>query len=69
MSPHDTGKECNLPFNFTCYPNSMNRTSLNRVGLAAVILFAPGGFLLGAALAAKTWRDRRAVDEADAAGA
>lgn len=47
----------------------MNRTAMNRLGLAAVILFAPGGFLLGAALAAKKWRDRRTIDEADRAGA
>ena len=47
----------------------MNRTALNRLGLAAVILLAPGGFIFGAALAAKTWRDRRADDEADTAGA
>ncbi len=47
----------------------MNRTALNRLGLAAVILLAPGGFVLGAALAAKTWRDRRTVDDLDAAGA
>ena len=47
----------------------MNRTAMNRLGLAAVILLAPGGFVLGAALAAKAWRDRRTIDEADAAGA
>lgn len=47
----------------------MNRTAMNRLGLAAVILLAPGGFVLGAALAAKTWRDRRAIDDIDAAGA
>jgi hypothetical protein len=31
---------------------------LPKLGLAAVVLFAPGGFVLGAALAAKWWRDR-----------
>jgi len=32
--------------------------ALKNVGLAAVIMLAPGGFLLGAALLAKKWRDR-----------
>ncbi|HEU0045867.1 hypothetical protein [Sphingomonas sp.] len=31
---------------------------LPKLGLAAVVLFAPGGFILGATLAAKWWRDR-----------
>ena len=29
-----------------------------KVGLAAVVLFAPGGFILGAGLAARWWRQR-----------
>jgi hypothetical protein len=33
-----------------------------RIGLAAVVLFAPGGFVLGAALAAKWWRDRNSAE-------
>jgi len=33
--------------------------ALKNAGLAAVIMLAPGGFLLGAALLAKKWRDRR----------
>jgi len=32
---------------------------LGKIGLAAVILFAPGGFLLGAAMAADHFRKRR----------
>lgn len=34
-----------------------------RIGLAAVVLFAPGGFILGAALAAQWWRSRGAAGE------
>jgi hypothetical protein len=33
---------------------------LAKLGVAAVILFAPGGFILGAGLAAAEWRKRRA---------
>ncbi|RIA43917.1 hypothetical protein DFR49_2150 [Hephaestia caeni] len=40
----------------------MDRKTWNRLGLAAVILLAPGGFILGATLAAKKWRDRQAED-------
>lgn len=40
-----------------------------KVGLAAVVLLAPGGFVLGAALAAKWWRERARVTPEDAAGA
>ena len=29
-----------------------------KLGLAAVVLFCPGGFVLGAALAARWWRTR-----------
>ncbi|MBR0552599.1 hypothetical protein [Stakelama marina] len=36
------------------------RKRLNRAGLAAVILLAPGGFILGATLAARHYRNRRA---------
>jgi len=42
----------------------MNRKTLNRLGLAAVILLAPGGFVLGATLAARRWR-RHAADTSD----
>lgn len=45
----------------------MDRKTLNRIGLAAVILLAPGGFVLGASLAARRWRRREAErTEADA---
>lgn len=37
---------------------------LPKLGLAAVILFAPGGFILGAALAAQWWRARGAAGDA-----
>lgn len=37
----------------------MDRDTRNRVALAAVILLAPGGFVLGATLAARYWRRRR----------
>jgi voltage-gated potassium channel Kch len=36
----------------------MPSSFLGKVGLAAVILFAPGGFILGAALAADQLRRR-----------
>lgn len=29
-----------------------------KLGLAAVVLLCPGGFVLGAALAARWWRER-----------
>ena len=37
-------------------PERMRANLLGKVGLAAVILFAPGGFILGAALAAEHYR-------------
>ncbi|HVJ00324.1 MAG TPA: hypothetical protein VM657_14800 [Sphingomonas sp.] len=43
----------------------MDRKTWNRLGLAAVILLAPGGFILGATLAAKKWRDRQADTPAE----
>jgi hypothetical protein len=45
--------------------------TLKKAGLAAVILLAPGGFILGATLAARYWQRRRADrvgDDASAAG-
>jgi hypothetical protein len=36
----------------------MDRKTLNRVGLAAAILLVPGGLILGAALAARRYRQR-----------
>ncbi len=41
----------------------MDRKNWNRLGLAAVILLAPGGFILGATLAAKKWRDLQSADD------
>ena len=35
--------------------------TLKKAGLAAVILLAPGGFILGATLAARYWRKRNAA--------
>jgi hypothetical protein len=44
----------------------MDRKTWNRVGLAAIILLAPGGFVLGASLAARRLRKREAEkDEGD----
>ena len=43
----------------------MDKKTLNKAGLAAVILLAPGGFILGATLAARYWQKRRA-EKADA---
>jgi hypothetical protein len=37
----------------------LKRETLNKAGLAAAILLAPGGFILGAALAARYYRQRR----------
>lgn len=42
----------------------MREGLLPKVGLAAVVLLAPGGFVLGAALAAKWWRERAPVEPA-----
>jgi hypothetical protein len=41
----------------------MQTTTWKRLGLAAVILLAPGGFVLGATLAANHWRKRQAADD------
>lgn len=38
----------------------MDKNNLNKAGLAAVILLAPGGLILGATLAARYWRKRNA---------
>lgn len=38
----------------------MQKDTLGKVGLAAVILLAPGGFILGGALAARYYRNRLA---------
>lgn len=37
----------------------MRKEHWNRLGLATVILLAPGGFVLGAALLADRWRRSR----------
>ena len=42
----------------------MKKETLNKLGLAAVILLAPGGFILGATLAANHYR-RKARKPAD----
>ena len=44
----------------------MGRSSFNKIGLAAVILLAPGGFILGASLAAHHYRKKQRAAEADA---
>ncbi|MDB5707047.1 MAG: hypothetical protein JWN66_4163 [Sphingomonas bacterium] len=42
----------------------MDRKTLNRIGLAAAILLVPGGFILGATLAARRYRKQaEPVDE------
>ena len=38
----------------------MDKNNWNKAGLAAVIMLAPGGFILGATLAARYWQKRRA---------
>ena len=38
----------------------MENDTLKKAGLAAVIVLAPGGFILGATLAARYWQKRRA---------
>ena len=43
----------------------MRKETLNKLGLAAVILLAPGGFILGATLAANHYR-KKARGTADA---
>ena len=42
---------------------------MNRVGLAAAILLVPGGFILGATLAARHYRNRKAGETEPAAEA
>lgn len=43
----------------------MDRKTLNRLGLAAAILLVPGGFILGATLAAQRYRKQQADSEGD----
>ena len=38
------------------YGRGMRKDTLNKLGLAALILLAPGGFILGATLAARRYR-------------
>ena len=47
----------------------MDKKILNRVGLAAAILLVPGGFILGATLAARHYRNRKAADAEPATAA
>jgi hypothetical protein len=45
----------------------MDRAAMNKLGVAAVILLAPGGFIFGAGLAIRYFRRQRiARDEATA---
>ncbi|CUS46151.1 MAG: hypothetical protein V4610_02975 [Pseudomonadota bacterium] len=44
----------------------MDRKTLNRLGLAAAILLVPGGFILGATLAAQRYRKQLAEGENEA---
>ena len=37
----------------------MRKDHLEKLGLAAAILLLPGGFVLGATLAARRWQQRR----------
>ncbi|MDQ2877540.1 MAG: hypothetical protein M3R41_00490 [Pseudomonadota bacterium] len=37
----------------------MDRKKTSQAGLAALVVLAPGGFVLGAVLAARYWRARR----------
>ncbi|WP_293872893.1 MULTISPECIES: hypothetical protein [unclassified Sphingomonas] len=41
------------------------RITTSRIGLAAVVLLAPGGFLLGATLIANNYRKRHAKTPSD----
>ena len=43
----------------------MDKKNWNKAGLAAVIMLAPGGFILGATLGLRYWQKRRA-EKADA---
>ena len=43
----------------------MEKATLHKAGLAAVILLAPGGFILGATLAARYWQRRKAEKSVD----
>jgi hypothetical protein len=53
-----TANQVNALFTPACYPTVMPNGVLPKLGLAAVVLFAPGGFILGAGLAARWWRQR-----------
>jgi len=49
----------------------VERNTLNKAGLAALVLLAPGGMILGGLWALRAYRQRQAakVDESDTAGA
>ena len=51
-------KTCKRMFSGCSYDGRMKRETLNKLGLAAVILLAPGGFILGATLAANHYRKK-----------
>ncbi len=55
----DSSRVRNPPFTFGGYESRMRNDLLGKFGLAALILFAPGGFLLGAAMAADHYRKKR----------
>jgi hypothetical protein len=48
----------NAAFTDAVLSRRMPHGVLPKLGLAAVVLFAPGGFILGAGLAARWWRQR-----------
>jgi hypothetical protein len=55
----DKGQDgVNPAFTSGVYQGIMRNDLLGKMGLAAFILFAPGGFILGAALAANHYRRR-----------
>ncbi|MGQ7357481.1 hypothetical protein ACTGZM_11245, partial [Streptococcus suis] len=51
----------------TLHPGAMDKR-WNKVGLAAVVLLAPGGFILGATLLANHYRKKAAAKDDDATG-
>lgn len=55
----EKGQGGNPAFTWPGYAAAMRTNILGKVGLAAVILFAPGGFILGAAMAADHYRRKK----------
>ena len=54
------------PFSYLCYVAPVERKTLNKAGLAALVVLAPGGMILGGLLAWRAYRKRTEAAAKDA---